>query len=62
MFRSIRKAIRKSDSYPSTEKQKDLGRLLVRELRAIGLDDAMMDEFGYVYATLPASSDKTVAG
>jgi tripeptide aminopeptidase len=49
-----------STSYPSTEKQKDLGRLLVGELRETGLEDAVMDEFGYVYATLPGNSDKTV--
>lgn len=46
----------RSDAVPSTEKQKDLGRLLVRELQAIGLDDAHMDAHGYVYAALPASS------
>ena len=45
---------------PSTEKQKDLGRLLVQELLQMGLADAVLDEFGYVYATLPARSDKTV--
>ena len=49
-----------SATYPSTGKQKDLGRLLVQELRAAGLSDADMDEFGYVYATLPANTDKTV--
>jgi tripeptide aminopeptidase len=49
-----------SKSYPSTEKQKDLGRLLVSELQAAGLQDAELDEFGYVYATLPATTDKTV--
>src|SRR5580693_2189747 len=49
-----------SKSHPSTEKQKDLGRLLVGELREVGLGDAEMDDFGYVYATLPANSDKTV--
>lgn len=47
-----------SESYPSTEKQKDLGRLLVQELLEAGLTDAEMDEFGYVYATLPANTDK----
>ncbi|PZP15999.1 MAG: peptidase T, partial [Sphingomonas hengshuiensis] len=36
---------------PSTEKQKNLGRLLVEELLAIGLSDAHLDEHGYVYAT-----------
>jgi tripeptide aminopeptidase len=49
-----------SKSYPSTEKQKDLGRLLVSELRATGLQDAELDEFGYVYATLPATTDRPV--
>lgn len=47
-------------SHPSTEKQKDLGRLLAQELREAGIPDAEMDEFGYVYATLPANSDKPV--
>jgi tripeptide aminopeptidase len=47
-----------SKSYPSTEKQKDLGRLLVRELQAAGLTDAALDDFGYVYATLPATTDR----
>lgn len=49
-----------SASYPSTEKQKDLGRLLVQELSAAGLSDAVLDEWGYVYATLPANTDKEV--
>ncbi|HTI89219.1 MAG TPA: peptidase T [Puia sp.] len=49
-----------STSFPSTEKQKDLGRLLVQELKDAGLTDAELDEFGYVYATLPATTDKTV--
>ncbi|HEY4288365.1 MAG TPA: peptidase T [Puia sp.] len=49
-----------SASYPSTEKQKDLGRLLVQELKDAGLPDADLDEFGYVYATLPANTDKNV--
>jgi tripeptide aminopeptidase len=49
-----------STAQPSTEKQKDLGRLLVSELIACGLTDAELDEFGYVYATLDANSDKAV--
>jgi tripeptide aminopeptidase len=49
-----------STSQPSTEKQKDLGKVLVQELKAMGLDDAELDEFGYVYVTLPANSDKSV--
>jgi tripeptide aminopeptidase len=49
-----------SKSQPSTEKQKNLGRLLVEELREIGLSDAHLDEHGNVYATVPANTDKTV--
>src|ERR1700719_2593239 len=49
-----------SPTCPSTEKQKDLGRLLARELQAMGLSDAHMDEYGYVYATIPANTDKKV--
>lgn len=47
-----------STSYPSTEKQKNLGRLLVQELQEIGIKDAHLDEHGYVYATIPANTDK----
>ncbi|MBB6465865.1 tripeptide aminopeptidase [Aminobacter lissarensis] len=49
-----------SPTQPSTEKQKNLGRLLVEELLAIGLSDAHLDEHGYVYATVPANTDKQV--
>ncbi len=42
-----------SSRTPSTEGQKDLGRLLVQELQAMGVSDAAMDAHGYVYATLP---------
>jgi tripeptide aminopeptidase len=49
-----------SDTQPSTMKQKDLGRLLVAELLAIGIADAHLDEHGYVYATIPANTDKQV--
>jgi tripeptide aminopeptidase len=44
-----------STTFPSTLKQKDLGKLLVKELLAMGVEDAEMDEWGYVYATIPAS-------
>jgi tripeptide aminopeptidase len=47
-------------SYPSTEKQKDLGALLVRELLAMGIADAHLDQYGYVYATIPANTNKKV--
>ena len=49
-----------SPTCPSTEKQKDLGRLLAAELREMGLSDAHLDDNGYVYATLPANTDKPV--
>src|SRR5919108_1197965 len=49
-----------SPTCPSTEKQKDLGRLLAAELKAMGLVDAHLDEHGYVYATIPANSPKNV--
>lgn len=49
-----------SSAQPSTEKQKDLARILVTELLDMGLADAHMDEHGNVYATLPSNSDKDV--
>jgi tripeptide aminopeptidase len=49
-----------SPTCPSTEKQKNLGRLLAAELKEIGLADAHLDEHGYVYATIPANTAKTV--
>lgn len=49
-----------SQSQPSTEKQKDLGRLLVAELLALGLTDAHLDEHGNVYATIPSNTDREV--
>jgi len=50
-----------SKSFPSTEKQKDLSRLLVQELLDLGITDAHLDEWGYVYATIPSNSIKNVA-
>lgn len=47
-----------SSTHPSTEKQKNLSRLLTDELIAIGIKDAAMDEYGYVYATIPSNSTK----
>ncbi len=47
-----------SPTSPSTEKQKNLGRLLAAELKALGLEDAHLDEYGYVYATIPATTRK----
>lgn len=45
-------------SFPSNTKQLDLSRLLVQELQAMGVSDAAMDEWGYVMATIPATSPK----
>ncbi|WP_373514153.1 peptidase T [Persicitalea sp.] len=47
-----------SGTFPSTEKQRDLSKLLVVELQAMGVKNAHLDEFGYVYATIPATSSK----
>ena len=49
-----------SPAQPSTEKQKDLSRLLVQELQEMGVADAELDEYGYVYATIPSNTDKKV--
>ncbi len=49
-----------SSTYPTTEKQKNLGKLLVEELKQIGIANAHMDEWGYVYATIPSNSSKKV--
>jgi len=45
-------------SHPTTEKQKNLSKLLLQELRGMGITDAETDAFGYVYATIPSNSDK----
>jgi len=47
-------------SFPSSEKQKVLSKLLVDELNQLGLADAHMDEWGYVMATLPSNTNKNV--
>ena len=44
-----------SASHPTTARQLDLGRMLVAQLEELGLKDARLDEYGYVYATLPAT-------
>jgi tripeptide aminopeptidase len=51
-------SVEESESYPSTAKQLDLLRALVGELRAIGLADAAIDDWGYVMATIPATTKK----
>ncbi len=47
-----------SKANPTTEKQKDLSKLLWRELQGMGITNASTDEFGYVYATIPSNSEK----
>ena len=49
-----------SKTYPSTAKQKDLAKVMVEELKAIGLMDAEMDEHGLVYATLESNTNKDI--
>jgi tripeptide aminopeptidase len=48
----------KSGQHPSTEKQKDLSKILVEELKNKGIENAEMDAYGYVYATIPSNSNK----
>ena len=49
-----------SGTHPSSEKQKKLSQLLAAELLHIGIADAHTDAFGYVYATIPATTDKKI--
>lgn len=49
-----------STTCPSTEKQKDLGHVLVAELKEMGIEDAHLDDHGYVYATIPSNTEKKV--
>lgn len=49
-----------STTCPSTMKQKNLGKILVEELLAMGIADAHLDEHGYVYATIPSNTTKKV--
>jgi len=51
-----------SETYPSTLKQLDLSRLLLEELLALGLEDAVLDEHGYVFATLPGTAEAPTVG
>jgi tripeptide aminopeptidase len=48
-----------STSFPSSAKQKDLGNLLANELLELGVMDAEIDEWGYVFGTLPSNSDRS---
>jgi tripeptide aminopeptidase len=45
-----------STSFPSSEKQKNLGKVLFDELSALGLEEVEMDQWGYVFATIPSNS------
>ena len=49
-----------SESFPSSMIQKDLGKVLVEELKVIGIHDAEMDEWGYVFGTIPSNTDRNV--
>jgi tripeptide aminopeptidase len=49
-----------SGTQPSTAKQLDLSRLLLEELKATGITEAEIDENGYLYASIPANTDKSV--
>ena len=51
-----------SESCPSSEKQKLLGAALVEEMKAIGVADARMDEWGYVYGSVPGTAEGPVIG
>ena len=52
------KSDEQSQSVPSTKTQLAFGQVLVEELRQMGIEDAFMDQYGYVYATLPSNTDK----
>src|SRR5699024_3538793 len=54
------KSNEESDTIPSTEGQLDLVRLLIEELKEIGMEDVETDENGYLMATLPANTDKEI--
>ena len=49
-----------SNAQPTTEKQKNLSKILVEELLQMGVEDAHLDEYGYVYATIPSNTNKDV--
>ena len=49
-----------STSFPSTEKQKDFSKRLVDELKAMGITNAGMDEYGYVMASIASNTTKNI--
>lgn len=50
-----------STTFPSSMKQKDLAQLLVKELQDMGASEVEMDEWGYVFATIPSNTDKVTS-
>ena len=51
-----------SESCPSSPRQLELGRFIVEDLKAIGVEDARMDENGYVYGSVPGTAEGPVIG
>ncbi|MCF8244035.1 MAG: peptidase T [Saprospiraceae bacterium] len=49
-----------SKTIPSTAKQKNLGKILVKELKVLGIADAKLDKYGYIIGTIPANTKKQV--
>ncbi len=49
-----------SPTIPSTEKQKNLAKVLLEELKVIGIKDAELDDYGYIYGTIPSNTSKNV--
>jgi len=49
-----------SETFPSSMKQKDLAKVLVAELNTIGIKNVEMDEWGYVFGTIPSNTTKKV--
>ena len=49
-----------STTSPSSEKQKNLSRVLAAELQSMGISDAHLDDYGYVYATIASNTEKNV--
>ena len=49
-----------SNTFPSSQNQKDLSLLLVKELLELGIKDAHLDQYGYVYATIPSNQVKQI--
>lgn len=47
-----------SATTPSTERQKNLGKILVEDLKKIGVENAYMDDNGYVYGFISSNTDK----